>query len=180
MGIRTNEKGVTIIELMIVVVIIGVLAAVAIPAYKRYIKKAHAAEVPMIFAELASKEEAYKAENNRYLPTGAAFPATIQQDNPTVLGALPANWTALRINVPKTALYCQYEVFAGAPTGGTFVPAQPTDPTGTSTWGPDLYPAVPTRAWFYMVATCDWESTTGNSTYAQRGDQSQLFKDDGR
>lgn len=180
MAIRTNEKGVTIIELMVVVVIIGVLAAVAIPAYKRYVKKAHAAEVPLVFAELASKEEAYKAENNRYLPTGAAFPTTIERDNQTVLGALPATWTSLRINVPKTALYCQYQVFAGAPNGATFTPAQPTTPIGTDSWATTLYPAVPSRAWFYMVATCDWEASTGLSTYSMRGDQSQLFKDEGR
>ena len=62
---KSNQKGFTLIELMIVVAIIGILAAVALPAYQNYTKKARFSEV--ILASQAVKtavEVCAQAEND--------------------------------------------------------------------------------------------------------------------
>lgn len=49
---KKNQQGFTLIELMIVVAIIGILAAVAIPAYKDYIARSQATEASVLLSGL--------------------------------------------------------------------------------------------------------------------------------
>ena len=58
--LRMNRQGFTLIELMVVIVIIGVLASLAIPRFSEASAKAKAAEAPRV---LASYESAYLAAN---------------------------------------------------------------------------------------------------------------------
>jgi type IV pilus assembly protein PilA len=61
-----NKKGFTLIELMIVVAIIGILAAIAIPNFLNYQCKAKQSEAKQSLGTIAKNEVAYNAEYDSY------------------------------------------------------------------------------------------------------------------
>ena len=61
-----NRKGFTLIELLIVVVIIGILAAIAIPKFANTKEKAYIASMKSDLRNLVTAEEAYFADSIKY------------------------------------------------------------------------------------------------------------------
>jgi type IV pilus assembly protein PilA len=61
-----NRKGFTLIELLIVVVIIGILAAIAIPKFAATKDKAKLAAIKSDLRNIETAEEAYFSDNNEY------------------------------------------------------------------------------------------------------------------
>lgn len=68
-------RGFTLVEVMIVVVIIGILASIAYPAYQQYVLRAARAEAQAILMEAAQFMERYHTTNNSYVD--AALPTTV-------------------------------------------------------------------------------------------------------
>ncbi len=76
---KFTEKGFTLIELMIVVAVIGILAAVAYPAYQDYIIRAKRGDAKAALLAAQVAEEKYRANNTNY---GSLSDIGIETDSP--------------------------------------------------------------------------------------------------
>jgi type IV pilus assembly protein PilA len=77
-GGSSNSRGFTLIELMLVVAIIGLLAAIAIPKFANLVVKAKEASVKGKLGALRSALSIYYADNESYIPLGyQSFPTAL-------------------------------------------------------------------------------------------------------
>ena len=76
-GIMTDRpdriRGFTLVELLIVVVIIGILATIAIPKFSAFREKSYVASVVLDLKNFASQQEIYHGDNYTYAGTVAAL-----------------------------------------------------------------------------------------------------------
>jgi type IV pilus assembly protein PilA len=70
--LNKTRKGFTLIELLIVVVIIGILAAIAIPKFANTKEKAYLASMKSDLRNMATTQESYFADNQVYIAGNAA------------------------------------------------------------------------------------------------------------
>jgi type IV pilus assembly protein PilE len=63
---KITQKGFTLIELMIVVVVVGILAAVALPSYKESVDRGRRSEAKAVLGQMQNWMERYYTENGRY------------------------------------------------------------------------------------------------------------------
>nr|CDQ37512.1 Serogroup C1 [Virgibacillus halodenitrificans] len=75
-----RTQGFSLIELMIVLVIIGILAAIAIPSYTDYVRKAQRTDAQATLTQLAYWMERQYTQDNRY-DNGKQLPGSITKPN---------------------------------------------------------------------------------------------------
>lgn len=99
----SRSGGFTLIELMIVVVVIGILAAIAYPSYQEHVRKARRADAQTALLELAQFMERHYTANGKYLTAANAAPG------------LPFS------AAPKDGTTKYYDLsFSGAPTASSY------------------------------------------------------------
>ena len=122
----TGQKGFTLIELMIVVAIIGILAAIAIPNFLTYQAKSKTSEAKTNLGAIRTGEIAFFAEQGAYVATIATLPAAVGTSKqvwpvaqlvPAVLPAPMVNFVGTFANVgfvPQGAVFYEYATQATA------------------------------------------------------------------
>ncbi|UCF74116.1 MAG: prepilin-type N-terminal cleavage/methylation domain-containing protein [Deltaproteobacteria bacterium] len=92
-----NQKGFTLIELMIVIAIIGILAAIAIPQFSAYRRRAYNSAALSDLKNFTTAQEAFFVDNEAYCLTVAVLTGSY--------GAYLSEKVSLVINSADTTLY---------------------------------------------------------------------------
>ena len=112
-----NTKGFTLIELLIVVVIIGILAAIAIPKFANTKQKAYVAAMKSDLRNLVTAQESYFADQVTYTTSTTAINFTPSTGVTVTIGAATGTgWSATSShNALPTAKTCGIYVGSATP-----------------------------------------------------------------
>ena len=157
------RRGFTLVELLVVVAMIGVLAALALVGYKKYMRAASSSEASAMIQGIRAAQEAYKAEMLVYLDITPSL-QTLTGYYPWDASACQANkvrktpwnnpthanyaaWRTLNVTADSPVTF-GYATKAGTTT--TPYPAMPTQLVQT----PNL-PSPATEPWYVITAVAD-------------------------
>jgi type IV pilus assembly protein PilA len=136
---KKAQKGFTLIELMIVIAIVGILAAIALPAYQDYIVRSKMSEALAAMAEAKTSVAEYVASNGSGADSPAKYGVTLGTRNSQILSDLDIYPTDASTAV-NTTFYIVANVFTRVWEGGTGSTVQSfslsgvTNDDGTMTW----------------------------------------------
>ncbi len=166
--------GFTLVELMIVVVIMGILAAVAVPLYMKQRLRAQAIEASEVLSQITASQESYRAGFGAYSDasndgtlTGAlngargtlgtwwpALGSATGGNTSDFYASLPPSWNQLGVR-PRQAVRYSFQTIAGNPG---------VAPNVGSDLGWSTLPTAQRGQWYYATASAD---LNGNGVFSR-------------
>lgn len=110
---RIRQRGLTLIELMITVAIVGILASVAYPSYESYVRKSRRSAAQQAMLEISSKQEQYLLDARSYTTTLGS----------SGLNVSPSGWNCMTVT---TQCSNTYYVITVAVTAASVASGPPT------------------------------------------------------
>ncbi|HEY6644924.1 type IV pilin protein [Povalibacter sp.] len=111
---RQTMRGVTLIELMIVIVVVAILASIAIPSYRSYLIRTNRTEARMALLRVQAAQEKFFLQNNRYADIDEW--ATAPPNGLGVLITTPSGYYTLGIDNYTTTTYTAVATATGGQT----------------------------------------------------------------
>lgn len=110
---RVRQRGVTLLELMTVVMIIGILSAIAIPSYRTYLMRAQRSDATAALLRVAAAQEKFYLQNNSY-----ATNAQLAAGPPAGLGFVGTEHGFYNLGLASTDVTLDFTVTATPIAGG--------------------------------------------------------------
>ena len=130
-----KHRGFTLIELMVVVAIIAILAAIVVPSYNEYVRKSRRAEAARFVGEMQLGLEKWRAENPCYGTTPNPPCASLSGTYPAAPTVASSPYYAIAIPVADGATYqITATPRAGSAQAGDRCGVLTLDKNGKPTW----------------------------------------------